>query len=496
MKGLGLAGAGLGAAAAAAPVFHDLDEAISAPSSFVKRPWWIKERDLFDPTTDVDWDIIKRYDRRINGQTQYTFEHYPEFWSRFQTADAAEDAIEERRLANQEPGWDLKYVALNAGQRTEWETVDWCYAGIEDPHEWSKTPQELGHPPWRGTPEEASRLVRAALRFFGMSFIGFAELDSTWRNKLLVTHTTWRRGRDAGKFVYEDVPRAYSEPLTLSEYQPGGVPVTGEKCVIPNKPCSLVVMAVTGSREARKRPSIISSGNRVPRQNFHEVVQARLFNFLRTLGDYQVFGMTGHQSMVANTGAADILTGIAENSRQNNYNISPEMGPHYNPFNLMTDLPLAPTKPIDAGMFRFCASCGKCARLCPGQTISTEEASWDIPSKEGKVMTFHNPGVKNYWADSLECRDTRKRLGGCGVNGEGGRICYACCVFGEDDAALMHSIVRGTVATTGIFNGFLANMSDFFDYGVHRDPEEWWDLSLPAFGMDTTVGVTHGGYNY
>ena len=83
MKALGLAGAGLGAAAAAAPVFHDVDEVISAPTSFMKRPWWIKERDLFEPTTEVDWDIIKRFDRRLNGQTQYTFENYPEFWSRF-----------------------------------------------------------------------------------------------------------------------------------------------------------------------------------------------------------------------------------------------------------------------------------------------------------------------------------------------------------------------------------------------------------------------------
>ncbi|MEN8614021.1 twin-arginine translocation signal domain-containing protein, partial [Dehalogenimonas sp. THU2] len=45
MKGLGLAGAGIGAAAAIAPSFSDLDElAASGPSA--RHPWWVKENEL------------------------------------------------------------------------------------------------------------------------------------------------------------------------------------------------------------------------------------------------------------------------------------------------------------------------------------------------------------------------------------------------------------------------------------------------------------------
>ena len=41
MKALGLAGAGLGAASATAPVFHDLDEFTSAtPEQY--EPWWMR----------------------------------------------------------------------------------------------------------------------------------------------------------------------------------------------------------------------------------------------------------------------------------------------------------------------------------------------------------------------------------------------------------------------------------------------------------------------
>ncbi|MEE8582833.1 MAG: twin-arginine translocation signal domain-containing protein, partial [Dehalococcoidales bacterium] len=52
MKVLGLAGAGLGAAAATAPVFHDLDEVIASPQANWKRPWYVREVD--QPTLELD----------------------------------------------------------------------------------------------------------------------------------------------------------------------------------------------------------------------------------------------------------------------------------------------------------------------------------------------------------------------------------------------------------------------------------------------------------
>lgn len=63
MKGLGLAGAGLGASALINPVFHDLDELTSAaPKS--RYAWWVKEREISNPTVEVDWNIMQKYDMR------------------------------------------------------------------------------------------------------------------------------------------------------------------------------------------------------------------------------------------------------------------------------------------------------------------------------------------------------------------------------------------------------------------------------------------------
>ena len=87
MKGLGLAGAGLGAAAATAPVFHDLDEVVSS-SVPVKHPWWVKNLEHGTATVEIDWSQVVRADMtKINRfpyrnsqapSAVYNREHYDE----------------------------------------------------------------------------------------------------------------------------------------------------------------------------------------------------------------------------------------------------------------------------------------------------------------------------------------------------------------------------------------------------------------------------------
>ncbi|WP_236887326.1 hypothetical protein [Dehalococcoides mccartyi] len=53
--------------------------------------------------------------------------------------------------------------------------------------------------------------------------------------------------------------------------------------------------------------------------------------------------------------------------------------------------------------------------------------------------------------------------------------------------------MKSTLSTTGIFNSFLWKADVAFGYG-HHDAAEWWDLDLPRYGFDTTMGVRDGGY--
>ncbi len=498
MKGLGLAGAGLGVAAAVSPVFNDLDEVMSSPNSLHYRPWYVKERELFNPTQEVDWNLMKRFNR-MNEAHQLRVDTMYRSEADFLAHDARNEEMVAQRKANQSPGWDLKFQALSAAG-SGLSNPSWGFTGVTNTKDWKPTAQEMGLPKWSGTPEENSRLLRAALRYFGAALIGYAEVDNTYRNKLFVQNTTTGAGAfvfsaanpdppisTQQHYVYENVDRPYIKAKTAT---------TPTEYVIPTKPLWLIHVSTLSSLEMVKTnlkdmTSTISKSNSTL-DNMHGTIHARLFNFLRTLGDYQAFGTGGHQNSESNFGASAVLTGVAESARQNNWTITPEVGNLHIPYTILTDFPLAPTKPIDAGLWRFCHACKKCATVCPSQSISVEkEPSWEAPLKEirgvgPRPYVWSNPGVKAFWADMSECHYYYSGMS-CGV-------CYPNCTFAEGKSAMVHDVVRGTVASTGIFNTFLWRASELFGYGNYEDPDVWWDMSLPVLGKDSTVGAGKGDY--
>ncbi|MGI2335025.1 MAG: reductive dehalogenase domain-containing protein, partial [Dehalogenimonas sp.] len=222
MKNLGLAGAGLGAAALVAPQFHDLDEMMSAEKAVQKRPWFVKERDFYDPSVEHDWDVINRYDRRWQSQTTRIKSYFTETWNRRQAASDKGAAISDARTF-QTPGYTLPSRALHAARA---ENLSWSKSwtgptGISE----SKTPEEFGTTKWSGTPEENSRLMNAAMRYYGSIITGFAEFDDVWKNKMMVSYTTrgatkdWSTNNGALpsedeslRYVFEDVDKGYDTP--------------------------------------------------------------------------------------------------------------------------------------------------------------------------------------------------------------------------------------------------------------------------------------------
>ncbi|XUX01086.1 MAG: reductive dehalogenase [Dehalogenimonas sp.] len=500
MKVLGLAGAGIGSAALVAPQFHDVDELISSPEALIKRPWYVKERELMNPTQDVDWGIMKRFNRmgnpqQLGGQTYYRSR------ADVDATYAAGKTIQAQRYANQEPGFSYKWQALMNARSNKHTSPAWSFPGLTNSKDWTKTPQQLGLPKHNGTPEENSRLLTAALRYFGSTFCGFAELDNTWRTKLIVENTSTGLANFSYSpsnpsppeseqlfYKFENVDKPYEELHQNKDGEKAG------KYVIPNKNLSLIQISTAQSPELVKCGTLGApqgKPNGSVADNFHRNVQVRTFNFLRALGEYQCFGEGGHQTSELNWGASAVLTGISESSRNNLFTISPELGNTHCPCSILTDMPLAPSKPIDAGIWRFCHSCGICAETCPsGSICGDKQPSYEIPLKNGFKRMFSNPGPKAFWSDLAECRYYTWSQGGSSS------ICWTCfpvCPFSADRAASVHAFVRGTAAKTSIFNSFFANMSKTFEYGPH-DPDEWWDLSLPVLCMDSTVGASKGGY--
>jgi len=112
MKGLGLAGAGIGAAAMAAPAFNDLDELMSSASGPIhKWPWFVKEREQYDFTLPHDLSKLTRTDQRHT--LQCSWQGTPEINAWMDDRDgvgtvkkwAAEKAAYDKKGLEQPKGW-------------------------------------------------------------------------------------------------------------------------------------------------------------------------------------------------------------------------------------------------------------------------------------------------------------------------------------------------------------------------------------------------------
>lgn len=486
MKSLGLAGAGIGAGAAAyhsaSPAFQDLDDVMASPTAGFKRPWYVKELEYHKPTVEIDWNQITRMDnsKTLHGETTWGQLMGPE---RIQEWISTGNAREREHIKNNKPGNTLKDVALlsAAGAAIHGPTQF-----VQDPinlgdpmkappiYMWNGAPppEYFDSPKYEGTPEENSKMLRAAMRFLGASQVTFAELGEQERK--LVFSKYVRMNKD---IVFEKVDKGYE---------------TAEKFVIPDKPMWEVCVAIQMSKELfRQGDSILRTCGNGSRYYVWVGVQARTQAFLSGLG-YQGLGYPIRHWGLVPAQAAAVLTGFAETSRNSNVCISPEYGTVVGYFTLLTDLPLAPTKPIDAGMYRFCHTCRKCADACPVDAISHEsEPGWEAspsPLNPSMQPTWTMPGKKVFHRDDPLCFSMWQPPY-CG-------ICMGTCTFNTNAASSVHDFVRGTLATTDLFNAFMWEADCFFGYGITEPEkrEEWWDHDLPVYGYDTTIGSHHGGY--
>ncbi|MBA7584803.1 hypothetical protein ES708_26765 [subsurface metagenome] len=141
---------------------------------------------------------------------------------------------------------------------------------------------------------------------------------------------------------------------------------------------------------------------------------------------------------------------------------------------------------------KFCKTCGLCAEACiEGAIDDAAEPSWEVKGE------WNYPGHKAYFEDSRKCRAGKMLPEAC----KAGR-CMAACVFTKYDKAGIHDLVKSTVSTTSLFNGFFTNMDQFMGYGlrgrkhdhfelgsseVDAAQQAWWDIDIPIYGYDTTI---------
>ena len=427
-------------------------EVMEDPAGRPQRPWWVRTVDK--PTVEIDWTKMQRFNERYDPKTNTGsvrgagFAGYAGEDNVNQITAAGNAKLKQRALDNV-PGYTVKDQALyNAHSTRPTQT----FLGNQK----VQTPADKGLPNWSGTPDEAAKMMRAAMRHFGAATVGFVELDENTR-KLIYSVDP-----DGHQLVFADVD-------TPDE--------TETQRIIPNSYKWVMAWTVQMSEETLKRaPTPLGAQTTSLTYTQNAQIQNQAQDFLRGIG-FQGLGESSINALGI-APAFGVMAGLGELSRLNRL-ITPEFGPMVRVFKMIINLPVTTDKPIDAGIMAFCKSCKKCAEACPPGALSFDaEPSWDI--KGG----WNNPGHKAYFEDSVKCITYWRGEAGtnCG-------ICFAVCPFAKKDAAWIHTVVKGTIATIPAADGFIRTMDDAFGYGAEKDPAKWWDLDLPEYGRDSTRPV-------
>ncbi len=412
-----------------------------------KRPWWVRK--VENPTVDIDWENLQRFDARSTVRGSGFIKYVGQ--EEFERLTKVYSENEQERLLKNVPGYTLKDQALAAAQINA-ATGKHYYLGPQK----VPTPSERGVPKWKGSSDDAARILRIAMRQFGAATIGFVELNERTR-RLIYSYDT-----DGKEIVFEDVDEAYE---------------TNEKRVIPHQAKWAIVYTVQMSSETLKRaPTAIAEQATLLSYGRALDIQNKTQEFLRGLG-YQCLGEANVNGLGISPAFA-VMAGLGELGRHNRV-ITPEFGPMVRIFKMITDLPVTTDQPIDAGIIQFCKQCKKCSETCPAGALSfDDEPGWNIQGE------WNNPGHQAYFENSVKCRTYMMEKAGTNCS-----ICFSVCPFAKKNKTWISQWVKAGISLTPVFDGLFRSLDDAFSYGAQKDLEEWWWLDLPEYGIDTEQTV-------
>lgn len=246
-----------------------------------------------EPTMEIDWERMERYDETKTCRRGFVDHVSDEDYTRMMAVSAEN---EKKRLFNEVPGYSHKDHALGGAHRAR---VGRSFVGPQN----AATPEERGVPQWEGTPEEAAKVVRAAMRHMGAAQVGFVELDENTKKLIHVVDP------DGKRVEFEDVAEAYE---------------TDEKRAIPNKAKLVIVFSVQHSIETSMRaPAVIGDQTVSLGYLRGEQVQASTQEFIRGLG-YQCLGEASTNALGISNAFA-VMAGLGEMGRMSRL-VTPEWG--------------------------------------------------------------------------------------------------------------------------------------------------------------------------
>ncbi|MCL2475295.1 MAG: reductive dehalogenase [Chloroflexi bacterium] len=492
MKALGFGAGAAAAATAAAPIFNDLDE-LTASAPKTDKPWWVKERDFNNPKNDIDWNVFDVLDQRKYPMVQI---------NQVDVQDKAYNYIKEG-CEKKIPGRTTRDLALTrgiAGRDTLMVDMNYAWNGVKP----MGVPLAAGTtsvwgtwmpPKWESTPEDNFQTLRAALHSFGADNIGAIELDEKSR-KLLYWYMHYDSTTTDGYITAQNGSAAVENDGNNQIYLPTSAKYIITWSMHQNYLSTRNLLSKGDFNGGLGYNNPLGFGTY---RGYHECIRVEyyLIRFIQTLG-YKVFTQMNRNVALRNGSQASnisppnnvnipfgIFAGLGELSRSAML-MTPTSGTMQRMHSvLITDMPLAPTPPIDFGGIEFCRDCKRCAEVCRGEAISMERNG----SMSNDSSNAQRPGYYAWRLNWTGCK-----------NGGGNTDCGNCqvvCPFNHPNDGLIHKTVRLTTAKTTLFNGFFANIDRVMQYaGPYSDKEldNWWYRDYKSYKGDTILAA--GTFNW
>ena len=227
-----------------------------------------------------------------------------------------------------------------------------------------------------------SQRVKDAARFYGADLVGITEINPLWVYSNYFV-------RETGESGPLEIPYRYAVMIGLE-------------------------MDFDGIREspgwgASKATAMIYS-------KMGEVA-SKLAKYIRVLGYEAV--PSGNDSTQNIPLAID--AGLGELGRLGLL-LTPEFGARQRLCKVLTNLPLAPDKPVDFGMQRFCEWCMACAHACPAQAIPKGERSLE------RTSISNRPGILRWHVNVGNCYLFWRQNGGVDCSN-----CIAACPWSQQN---------------------------------------------------------------
>lgn len=276
-------------------------------------------------------------------------------------------------------------------------------------------------------PATATRNLKRAAAFFGASLVGVCRLDRRW----LYSHH-------------------YYPPLS-------GMPDPIEKVEIPEEYQWAIVLAYAGDYETFRYAPAYPAGAGVGLGYSNMAFTAGLLSqFIRLLG-YKAIPM-GNDTACSVPLAID--AGLGELSRAG-WLITPQYGPRVRLNKIFTDMPLAPDRPMEFGVWDFCTVCAKCARQCPGHAIPTGKPTTEI------VDISNRKGLYRWPINAVKCFKFWS------VNGTACAACVRVCPFNKPPGKI-HDAVRWGIKNMRFLDKLFLWGDDLLGYDKRADSVHFW----------------------